>query len=733
MLEAEKIASLENLREKLEKERLPSGYAIFQMCLPEPAPADPVLTIRLEELDETLGLPIIKRNLTIYNDLRFRMHAGNTEMSLHHVAGLTARPGIFQNTAEVLNVLARLKSLQPCATDLMCAAAELIKRAVDGDGFDGLNVCQFAAEQLRLASVSPNRRRYSQTLMSLAVVWDRTSPKLYQDLCHSGVLILPHKTALRRLTSALSVREGLEAGTVQYLKMRIAKLNARERLVNLAMNEVHTARAVELAGGRLYGDSKDGVTNTIFCTLVSSVAGRYEDIITMSPVPSITTEAIREIFFKVLKTLTEIGFCVVSCTTDGHRTNQSFHNSLGTNGQHPEWIINPYSTDGARVYTMYDTVHLFKNFYNNLLNKKTLECPPMPGTEAPLRAASKHLEQLYLLELGGEVKMAHRLTDKVLHPTNVERVNVHLAMAATDESTVSALRFFSQKEEHQEFQGTADFLELLRRWFSVVNVKTAYTHVRLRDPLRTPPSNEERGGLNFLVAFQEMLQVWLDRKGGAKMSRDTTQAAIFTCRGLVGLANYLLDKHSDVMHYVLLGKVQSDRIEGRFGYLRKLAGGNYWASVRQFLEGEAVVRVKSLVWLSGYSLGTVTTQMDEARKHRQREDDAVVDMLVVAASCADNGRLTEDTQQAIAHVAGYLARSITKKHKCQACHELLVNGRQGQLDNRRLEADNEPVDGAGPGLMEAVKAFTDLLNRGGLLYPSELAVHVTSDICLMYR
>ena len=236
----------------------------------------------------------------------------------------------------------------------------------------------------------------------------------------------------------------------------------------------------------------------------------------------------------------------------------------------------------------------------------------MPGTETPLHADSKHLEQAHLMELGGEVKMTHRLTDRVLHPTSVERANVRLAMAATHESTVAALRFYSQRDGHSAFKGTADLLELLSQWFSVVNVKHAYTHVRLRDPLGTPPSHEERKGLNFLIAFKEMLQVWLDRTGGAKMLKDTTQAAIYTCRGLVSLANYLLERHGDILHYVLLGKVQSDRIEGRFGYLRKLAGGNYWASVRQFLEGEAVIRVKSLVWLLGYSLGTVAEHMFEA-------------------------------------------------------------------------------------------------------------------------
>ena len=107
-------------------------------------------------------------------------------------------------------------------------------------------------------------------------------------------------------------------------------------------------------------------------------------------------------------------------------------------------------------------------------------------------------------------------------------------MAATHESTVTALRYFGQRDEHRAFSGTADFLELLRHWFSVVNVKTAYTHIRVRELIKTPPSNEERDGLNFLSAFKEMLQVWLERHGGGKMPKDTTQAAIYTCRGLVG-------------------------------------------------------------------------------------------------------------------------------------------------------------------------------------------------------
>ena len=108
--------------------------------------------------------------------------------------------------------------------------------------------------------------------------------------------------------------------------MRISKLNPKDKLVNIAMDKVYTKQTVELAGGRLYGDSEKGITNTIFCTYISYVAGNYRDLVTMSPVPHLKSDDIKDIFFKVLKNLTELGFVVMCVTTDGHRTNQSFHN-----------------------------------------------------------------------------------------------------------------------------------------------------------------------------------------------------------------------------------------------------------------------------------------------------------------------------------------------------------------------------------------------------------------------
>ena len=87
------------------------------------------------------------------------------------------------------------------------------------------------------------------------------------------------------------------------------------------------------------------------------------------------------IFDKVLKGLTQVGFIVVSVTTDNHRINQSWHNSLGEDGHHPEFIKNPYASSESRIYTMYDSVHIFKTLFYGLLQKKNLQVSPFSKSE----------------------------------------------------------------------------------------------------------------------------------------------------------------------------------------------------------------------------------------------------------------------------------------------------------------------------------------------------------------
>lgn len=50
-----------------------------------------------------------------------------------------------------------------------------------------------------------------------------------------------------------------------------------------------------------------------------------------------------------------------------------------------------------------------------------------------------------------------------------------------------------------------------------------------------------------------------------------------------------MERHS--FSFVLLGKFQSDPLEGRFGYYRQLSGGNFYISCRQLLQAEKKIRL----------------------------------------------------------------------------------------------------------------------------------------------
>ena len=496
------------------------------------------------------------------------------------------------------------------------------------------------------------------------------------------------------------------------------------------MDEVYCAQMVELAGGRLFGETDGAVAKTLFCVHINAVAGIYQDMVCLQPVPHVKAEDITEIFHKVLKALTDLGFQVVSVTTDNHRTNQAWHKSLGTGGRHPEYVLNPYSEKEEKIFTMYDTVHIFKNLYYGLMRSRSLSLPPFPGSEDQrvLEVNFDHLKMIHDEEHGQPAKLAYKLTDKVLNPSVLERVNVKLAAAATDESTCAALRFFSEHRPGCErFSDTATFLELIRRWFNICNVKSPHAAQRLNDKNRVAlrsGCDDSKRSLEFITSFGEYVHHLLDT--GTSLTKDTCLAVYHTSRGLAALTEYLLSTYPDRLDYILLGKIQSDHIEGHFGHLRKLSGGNYWASVRQFLENEAIIRTQGLVWWSGFTVAEITARMDPAKQEKHQEDAEAVQELTTTIT---NGTITEElndtTRAAIGHIAGYLSHSVTKRGKCGSCAELLIDRRSPPLEVQ-LEENLQQVP-------PIYARFTELLDRGKLLRPSATAVDLTSQICWIWR
>ena len=172
------------------------------------------------------------------------------------------------------------------------------------------------------------------------------------------------------------------------------------------------------------------------------------------------------------------------------------------------------------------------------------------------------------------------------------RLEYLLADACFHESTICGLLYYSRKG-YPQFKETAYILTIIRDWFNLVNVKSKYDAGRTKDHTRIVVEVNDREQLFYLRDFYSWLQAWSHSKTNC-LSSPTFHAAKVTTINFINIVNYLLDKYEHI-HYVTFGKITQDDLEGRFGWYRQLSGGNYYASVRQFLQAEKKIRVKSLV------------------------------------------------------------------------------------------------------------------------------------------
>ena len=84
------------------------------------------------------------------------------------------------------------------------------------------------------------------------------------------------------------------------------------------------------------------------------------------------------------------------------------------------------------------------------------------------------LRELYDLEVLKPERKAYKLSYRVLDPNSIEKCNVQLAVSCFHESTINGLRYYANNG-YPHFVGTADFLEIIHRWYSVLNVKSLYS------------------------------------------------------------------------------------------------------------------------------------------------------------------------------------------------------------------------------------------------------------------
>ena len=212
---------------------------------------------------------------------------------------------------------------------------------------------------------------------------------------------------------------------------------------------------------------------------------------------------------------------------------------------------------------------------------------------------------LYHTEREHTLKDGYMLTWKSLFPNAIERQNVKLALRIFDRTTVAALEILGPKSSKMHaWEGTSAFITIVLKFWNIVNVKNTTKGIqkRLEDAQVISDTNDMM--LQWLQAFACWLKLWNTQTTKAGHLTEEAFTVLFhTVDTLVLLVKDLLDNHK--LKYVMLGRFQTDNLEARFGQYRMLSGTNYLVSVKEVIQSEKQIKVKSLLKLYTKSKGFV--------------------------------------------------------------------------------------------------------------------------------
>ena len=501
-------------------------------------------------------------------------------------------------------------------------------------------------EQIRaMGSKKVVEKKYEPATLVRAFEYHALSRSAYQRIRID--FELPSVRTLSTLTSSIR-----NIGDNKYLSNFFSGISENQKNCILLIDEVYVKPTLQCHGGVVFGkavNKPDLTANTILSFMIVCLFNGPKLLYKMLPVKQLDATFLHRQTDLILKQVERAGGRAKAVICDNNRVNQSFFKLIQGDV--------PWQTKD-KVYLLFDFVHFIKNIRNNWLTEKTKELIFHEGDE-PKTASWTHLENLLHHESQSLVKMS-KLSKVALYPTPIERQKVSYCLMVFCEKTLNALRCHPELSNAKD---TALFIEKVLQFWKIVNVKSPYENVRMRDDSRAVIEKEDDPNLLFLLKFGDMaLKMSSSEKPRKKcLTKDTSQAIWHTCNGLVDLARHLL---TTTHQFVMLGLFTTDHLEKQFGKLRQGSGGTYFITAQQVMEKWAIHKAK--IYLRDVDNDMLVFEKSISSGHAcekcnfyLNEDLCTIFDLLPELEMS----LSDDVKMTLVYIAGYVSRHEDNSHE----------------------------------------------------------------------
>ena len=252
-----------------------------------------------------------------------------------------------------------------------------------------------------------------------------------------------------------------------------------------------------------------------------------------------------------------------------------------------------------------------------------------------------------------------------------------LALAVFDVSTSSAIRnYFPQCE------ASASFLALINTWWTISNSKNKFHPNPLGNGIIKGDNK-----IYFFYAMADWLEKW-SKCPNFVFTKQTMDAMITTLRGTAMLINDLLNEGYT---YVLTSRLQSDPLERYYGRIRQMSGGRFLVSLVELNNSQRIISLRSLI-MEDINFWDEDVFEDFCANELNDLENVVEPVSTqILESC-----LNPESFEVSVMVAGYIAKKLNEKFKCEECRNILIAKEDVVLEDTYLK----------------------LISRGGLTVPS---------------
>lgn len=135
--------------------------------------------------------------------------------------------------------------------------------------------------------------------------------------------------------------------------------------------------------------------------------------------------------------------------------------------------------------------------FNKKFPPQTFLIPDFSDHSETQHISLKSVKDLYLYERDKLIKLAPKLSQKVLFPSSFERQNVQHIVSLFNDKTISALKTFDASSF------TANFLNTILRWWNIVDVKSLFKGKIERLPDSCPIQKNCHDSLKYVEEFTD--------------------------------------------------------------------------------------------------------------------------------------------------------------------------------------------------------------------------------------